>query len=237
MTKSIRSLHRGTGRWQSLFNKTLKRIPAHRPGWTDFNQSDPGITLVQLFAWLAEELQYRLDHVPERTRVVLERISARLRKRRRPIRALIIGKDKTTRSASIRFVARKFGLRFFRVDLSAVAGKYIGETEKNISRLLASAEASGAILFFDEADALFGRRTKVRNAHDRYANQEVSYLLKRLEDYKGLVILATNSKAKMDEDFLRRLRCVLHFSVPDIHKSQRSSKMRKVVTTKRAGDE
>ncbi len=72
MTKSIKSLHRATGRWRMLFNETLERIPAHRPGWTDFNQSDPGVTLVQLFAWIPEMLQYRLGSVPERTRVVLQ---------------------------------------------------------------------------------------------------------------------------------------------------------------------
>jgi len=92
------------------------------------------------------------------------------------------------------------------VDLSRVAGKYIGETEKNLDRVFAVAEATGAVLFFDEADALFGKRTPVKDSHDRYANQEVSYLLKRIEAYPGLVVLTTNNRRNLDEAFLRRLR-------------------------------
>jgi len=215
MTKSIPSLHRGTGHWQRLLDEALERIPAHRPEWTDFNQSDPGVTLVQLFAWLAESLQYRLDRVPEPSRVVLQRIAAHLRKQCRPVRVLVLGKDKKARSAPIRFIARKLGLRVCRVDLSAVVSKYLGETEKNLGRLLASADASGAILLFDEADTLFGRRTEVRDARDRDANLEVDHLLQRLEDYHGLIILAANSKSKMDPAFLRRLRFVVDFPMPD----------------------
>lgn len=94
------------------------------------------------------------------------------------------------------------------VDLSRVVGKYIGETEKNLERVFALAEATGAVLFFDEADALFGKRTEVKDSHDRYANQEVSYLLQRLEGFEGMVILATNRRGNLDEAFLRRLRFV-----------------------------
>ncbi|MBK8000123.1 MAG: ATP-binding protein [Verrucomicrobia bacterium] len=94
------------------------------------------------------------------------------------------------------------------VDLSRVVSKYIGETEKNLERVFALAEATGAVLFFDEADALFGKRTEVKDSHDRYANQEVSYLLQRMEGYEGIVILATNRRANLDEAFLRRLRFV-----------------------------
>ncbi len=94
------------------------------------------------------------------------------------------------------------------VDLSRVVSKYIGETEKNLERVFALAEATGAVLFFDEADALFGKRTEVKDSHDRYANQEVSYLVQRLEGYEGIVILATNRRADLDEPFLRRLRFV-----------------------------
>jgi len=215
MTKSIPSLHRGSGPWQKLFNEALESIPAHRPEWTDFNQHDPGVTLVQLFAWLSDLLQYRLGRVPERTRTILQKIAARLRKPCRPVRALVIGEDKKARSAPIRFLARKLGLRVCRVDLSAVDSKYIGETEKNLDRLLASAEASHAILLFDEADALFGRRKGVRDTRDRDANLEVNHLLQRLEDYHGLVILATNAKSQMDPAFLLRLRFLVDFPMPD----------------------
>jgi SpoVK/Ycf46/Vps4 family AAA+-type ATPase len=96
-----------------------------------------------------------------------------------------------------------------------VVSKYIGETEKNLELLFARAENKKWILFFDEADALFGKRTNVRDAHDKYANQEVSYLLQRIEDYDGLVILATNMKNNIDEAFVRRFNSILKFSIPD----------------------
>jgi len=92
------------------------------------------------------------------------------------------------------------------VDLSRLVSQYISETEKNLARVFALAEATGAVLFFDEADALFGRRTGVKDSHDRYANQDVSYLLELMEAYPGLVILATNQRKNLDEAFLRRLR-------------------------------
>ena len=102
-----------------------------------------------------------------------------------------------------------------RVDLSMVVSKYIGETEKNLARVFDLAEQRGWILFFDEADALFGQRTRVDSAHDRYANQEVSYLLQRMEAYHGLAILTTNLKSSLDPAFLRRLRFIVHFPFPD----------------------
>jgi hypothetical protein len=102
----------------------------------------------------------------------------------------------------------------YRVDLSMVVSKYIGETEKNLAKIFDKAEHSGWILFFDEADALFGSRTKVESSHDRYANQEVSYLLQRIEDYAGLVILASNLKNNIDHAFLRRFQSIVHFPHP-----------------------
>lgn len=92
------------------------------------------------------------------------------------------------------------------VNLSRLVSKFIGETEKNLARVFAVAEVTGAVLFFDEADALFGRRTAVKDSHDRYANQKVSYLMERIEAYPGMVILATNNRKSLDEAFLRRLR-------------------------------
>jgi SpoVK/Ycf46/Vps4 family AAA+-type ATPase len=105
------------------------------------------------------------------------------------------------------------------VDLSRVAGKYIGETEKNLARVFAVAEATGAVLFFDEAEALFGKRTPVKDSHDRHANQAVSYLLERIEAYPGLVVLTTNNRKNLDEAFLRRLRFTRVEQVPARRKS------------------
>jgi SpoVK/Ycf46/Vps4 family AAA+-type ATPase len=101
------------------------------------------------------------------------------------------------------------------VDLSQVVSKYIGETEKNLRRIFDAAEAGGAVLLFDEADALFGKRSEVKDSHDRYANIEVSYLLQRMETYRGLAILTTNLKSALDSAFLRRLRFVVQFPFPD----------------------
>jgi SpoVK/Ycf46/Vps4 family AAA+-type ATPase len=112
-------------------------------------------------------------------------------------------------------IANQLGLDLYRIDLSQVVSKYIGETEKNLSCIFAEAENSNAVLFFDEADALFGKRTEISDAHDRYANIETSYLLQRMEDYEGIAILATNLRQNMDEAFLRRLRFVVEFPFPD----------------------
>ncbi|MFZ2368283.1 MAG: ATP-binding protein, partial [Azonexus sp.] len=102
----------------------------------------------------------------------------------------------------------------YRIDLSMVVSKYIGETEKNLARVFDLAERRGWILFFDEADALFGQRTRVDSAHDRYANQEVSYLLQRIEDFAGVVILSSNLRANIDEAFMRRFQSVIAFPMP-----------------------
>jgi vesicle-fusing ATPase len=111
-------------------------------------------------------------------------------------------------------LARDLDLPLYRIDLSQVVNKYIGETEKNLKRVFDACERSDLILLFDEADAIFGKRTQVRDAHDRYANLEISYLLGRMEKAKGLTILATNRKEDLDDAFLRRLRYVVDFPVP-----------------------
>ena len=115
-----------------------------------------------------------------------------------------------------RRIAAELELPLYRIDLSQVVNKYIGETEKNLRRLFDAADAADVILFFDEADALFGKRTEVKDAHDRYANLEISYLLERMERFKGLAILATNRKKDLDEAFLRRLRFVVEFPLPGV---------------------
>src|SRR5262249_42719535 len=112
------------------------------------------------------------------------------------------------------------------VDLSQVVSKYIGETEKNLARVFDAAEDGAAVLLFDEADALFGKRTEVKDSHDRYANIEVSYLLQRMEAYRGLAVLTTNRKRALDQAFLRRIRFAVEFPFPEI--SERAELWRRV---------
>src|SRR5437870_3754858 len=111
-------------------------------------------------------------------------------------------------------LAQELRLDLYRIDLSQVVSKYIGETEKNLRRVFDAADSGGAILLFDEADALFGKRTEVKDSHDRYANIEVSYLLQRMEAYRGLAILTTNAKDAIDQAFMRRIRLVVRFAFP-----------------------
>lgn len=145
-------------RYQQLFEEALRRVPVHSPEWTDFSQSDPGVTFLELFAWLADNLGHRLGRIPERKRVILRKIAARRPLRCRHPRVLIIGRRKKAMSALAQFIASELGLEVFRIDVAAVVNKYLGETEKNLARVFDRAEESGCILFFDEADALFGKR-------------------------------------------------------------------------------
>jgi ATPase family protein associated with various cellular activities (AAA)/winged helix domain-containing protein len=131
------------------------------------------------------------------------------------ITVLFEGASGTGKTMAAEVLAHHLGLDLYRIDLSGVVSKYIGETEKNLAKLFDAAEGSGAILFFDEADALFGKRSEVRDSHDRYANIEVSYLLQRMESYRGLAILASNLKSALDPAFVRRLRFIVHFPFPD----------------------
>ena len=130
------------------------------------------------------------------------------------IGALFAGDSGTGKTMAAEVIANALDLRLYRIDLSAVVSKYIGETEKNLRRLFDAAEGGGAILFFDEADALFGKRSEVRDSHDRYANIETSYLLQRVESFRGLAILSTNMRGALDAAFLRRLRFVINFPYP-----------------------
>jgi ATP-dependent 26S proteasome regulatory subunit len=129
--------------------------------------------------------------------------------------ALFAGPPGTGKTMAAEVVARELHLDLYRIDLASVVSKYIGETEKNLERVFAEAERTNAVLFFDEADALFGKRTEVSDAHDRYANIETSYLLQRMEAYDGVVILASNLRENMDDAFLRRLRFLVEFPFPD----------------------
>lgn len=130
------------------------------------------------------------------------------------LNALFFGPSGTGKTMAASIIARTVGLDLYAIDLSSVVSKYIGETEKNLSRIFAEAEHSNAILFFDEADALFGKRTDVRDSHDRYANLEVSYLLQRMEQYEGVVILASNLRNNIDEAFVRRIHFMISFPFP-----------------------
>lgn len=129
-------------------------------------------------------------------------------------RSLFFGPPGTGKTLTASLIGKALGLPVYRIDLSMVVSKYIGETEKNLASVFDQAEQHQWILFFDEADALFGKRTQTKSSHDRYANQEVSYLLQRVEDYPGLVILASNFKGNLDEAFIRRFQSMIHFTMP-----------------------
>ncbi len=184
------------------------------------------------------ELAARLDPVhrwqdlvlPDRQRALLQSISSYLRHRdlvlqqwgyertvarTQGLKAMFAGESGTGKTMAAQVLANELGLELYRVDLATVVSKYIGETEKNLDRIFAAAEGSNAILFFDEADALFGKRSGVSDAHDRYANIEVAYLLQKMEGYVGAVILATNFRSNIDDAFLRRLDFVIDFPFPE----------------------
>ena len=144
--------------------------------------------------------------VGQRSRVYEDWGFAARRTRGLGINALFSGESGTGKTMAAEVLANDLRLDLYRIDLSAVVSKYIGETEKNLRRVFDAAEDGGALLFFDEADALFGKRSEVKDSHDRYANIEIDYLLQRIESYQGLAILATNKKSALDTAFLRRLR-------------------------------
>lgn len=132
------------------------------------------------------------------------------------LNALFAGPSGTGKTMAAEILAGELRLDLYKIDLSTVVSKYIGETEKNLAQIFTEAETSNAILFFDEADALFGKRSEVRDAHDRYANLEIAYLLQKMEEYEGLVILATNLRKNMDEAFVRRMHFIVEFPFPSV---------------------
>jgi vesicle-fusing ATPase len=154
-------------------------------------------------------------HVRHRTQVYERWGFAERTSRGLGVTALFAGESGTGKTLAAEVLARELGLDLYRIDLAATVSKYIGETEKNLRRVFDAAEASGAVLLFDEADALFGKRGEVKDGHDRYANLEVAYLLQRMESYRGLAILTTNLRSNVDRAFLRRLRFVVQFPFPD----------------------
>ncbi len=139
----------------------------------------------------------------------------------RGLNALFSGPSGTGKTMAASIIAGDLKLEMYRVDLSSIISKYVGETEKNLGKIFAEAEGSNAILFFDEADSLFGKRGEVKDAHDRYANTEVNYLLQKMEDFRGITILATNLRENIDDAFLRRLHFIVEFPFPDIRERTR----------------
>jgi SpoVK/Ycf46/Vps4 family AAA+-type ATPase len=179
--------------------------------------------------------------LPEREKQVLHDAASHIRQRMKVyeqwgfggktkrglgISALFAGASGTGKTMAADVLAKELQLDLYRIDLSAVVSKYIGETEKNLARVFDAAEMGGVILLFDEADALFGKRSEVKDSHDRHANMEVAYLLQRMESYPGLSILTTNLKNSIDQAFLRRIRFIVQFPFPDLN--QRAELWRKV---------
>jgi len=168
--------------------------------------------------------------LPEQQKQILRQLAAQVRHRMKVyetwgfsakgrrglgVSALFTGESGTGKTLAAEVLAHELGLDLYRIDLSAVVSKYIGETEKNLRQVFDAAEEGGVLLLFDEADALFGRRSDVKDSHDRYANIEVGYLLQRMEAYEGLAILTTNLKSAIDKAFQRRLRFTVSFPFPD----------------------
>jgi SpoVK/Ycf46/Vps4 family AAA+-type ATPase len=163
-----------------------------------------------------ERLREVCNQVAHRHRVFGDWGFGRKLSQGRGISALFAGPSGTGKTMAADVIAHELQLDLYKIDLSGVVNKYIGETEKNLAKIFHEAEASNAILFFDEADALFGKRTKIVDAHDRYANIETSYLLQRVEAYAGVVILATNLRENMDDAFTRRIKFIVDFPFPDV---------------------
>ncbi len=200
----------GESAWQAALARTRPRMDrlAQRidpiATWDDIVLSEPALGLLRQIT----------AQVPKRPQVYDDWGFRRRMNRGLGISVLFSGESGTGKTMAAEVIANDLGLSLFRIDLSAVVSKYIGETEKNLRRVFDAAEEGGAILFFDEADALFGKRSEVKDSHDRYANIEINYLLQRMEAYRGLAILATNMKSALDPAFVRRLRFVVTFPFP-----------------------
>ncbi|MEO7052021.1 MAG: ATP-binding protein [Rhodanobacter sp.] len=198
--------------WQGAIARTrpaldqLAQRIEPKAGWDDLKLPDSETRLLRQIA----------DQVVQRSTVYDDWGFRARMNRGLSISALFAGESGTGKTMAAEVIAQELGLSLYRIDLSAVVSKYIGETEKNLRKLFDAAEDGGAILFFDEADALFGKRSEVKDSHDRYANIEVNYLLQRLESFRGLAILATNQKGALDSAFLRRLRFVVNFPFPGV---------------------
>ena len=184
--------------------RLARRVPP-RAGWSDLVLPDAVEGL----------LRDTVARVRQRSRVLDDWGMGDATSRGRGVTVLFSGDSGTGKTLSAEVVARSLGLDLYVIDLSTVVDKYIGETEKNLDRIFAEAERVNGVLLFDEADAIFGKRSEVRDARDRYANVEVAYLLQRMEQFQGIAILTTNLRANVDEAFLRRLDVLVEFPMPD----------------------
>jgi hypothetical protein len=208
--------------WQSCLEYARPRFDSlaqqiqSTVGWRDVVLPDPEMAVLKTIA----------AHVKQRSRVYEDWGFGAKSRRGLGISALFAGASGTGKTLSAEVLANELNLDLFRIDISSVVSKYIGETEKNLRRIFDAAESGGAILLFDEADALFGKRSDVKDSHDRYANMEVAYLLQKIEAYRGLAILTTNLKDSIDQAFLRRIRFVVQFPFPDA--TQRTEIWRRV---------
>jgi SpoVK/Ycf46/Vps4 family AAA+-type ATPase len=204
----------------------LARRITPRVGWGDLVL--PGSVEQQLKAIAAR--------VRQRHTVFDEWMMASSTSRGRGVTALFAGDSGTGKTVSAEAVAHFLGLDLYVIDLSTVVDKYIGETEKNLDRIFVEAERVNGVLLFDEADAIFGKRSEVKDARDRYANVEVAYLLQRMEQFEGVAILTTNLRANVDEAFLRRIDVLVEFPMPDANSRQRLWAMQLQPEVPQAGD-
>lgn len=162
-----------------------------------------------------QQLLQIVDEVAKQRRPSKSRAGRHRLIKKTGITAFFAGASGTGKTMAAEVIANELNLALYLIDLSSIASKYIGETEKNLEKVFDAAGKSGAILFFDEADALFGKRSEVKDSHDRYANIEVGYLLQRINAFHGLVIFTTNMKSALDDSFLRRIRHIVDFPIPD----------------------
>jgi AAA+ superfamily predicted ATPase len=204
-----------------LSNEYLNRFTTGYHLKPDFNMSFPAKRITTKLAWedlvLTHEVFEEVENINawlKHSKTIMEDWG--LERTVKPgYRCLFYGPPGTGKTLTATLIGANSGLDVYRIDLSMVVSKYIGETEKNLANIFDQAKSKNWILFFDEADALFGKRTQTSSSNDRYANQEVSYLLQRVEDFPGVVILATNLKANIDEAFARRFQTAIYFPLPD----------------------
>lgn len=208
--------------WQSCLEQSRPKFDGlaqqihSQVGWADLVLPDKEIAVLRKIA----------THVRRRSTVYEQWGFGAKSRRGLGISALFAGASGTGKTLAAEVLANELNLDLHRIDISSVVSKYIGETEKNLRKIFDAAESGGAILLFDEADALFAKRSDVKDSHDRYANMEVAYLLQRIEAYRGLAILTTNLKDSLDQAFLRRIRFVVQFPFPDL--TQRAEIWRRV---------
>jgi Winged helix domain, variant/ATPase family associated with various cellular activities (AAA) len=207
---TVDDLHAGARTQNAPALERLARRRSPRVGWND---------LV-----LPEETMHALRELADRAvhgEQVLDEWALAALSNGRGITALFAGEAGTGKTMAAEVIAHALGVDLYTIDLATVVDKYVGETEKNLERIFRATEGVHGILFFDEADALFGKRSEVRDAHDRYANIETAYLLQRMESFDGIAVLATNLRANIDEAFARRLDAVVDFPLPDAERRRR----------------